>query len=248
MEVFGDTEDIPRSQAQEFLAGVDAWMGEEPTKGCDEVVESASSAEESSSVDGDATDEEGFQEEQGFIGTSNLKRVIEGNLLQHNKKTRVLHRVDVQKSSAIEGIYVATCGATGASYRHLPRGANFQWPMCQRCYRKIDTIDRFVEQEEASKTRMGCQRTAVPTTVVSSSVQVVKVAQSLNVFDPVGFMRCWHVAISAVAHCCMHVAIFMFACGNCCMWHLFSAVAVWMHGSLAVASYLNASCVSRSTG
>ena len=116
------------------------------------MVESASSADEASSDDGDATDEEGFQEEQGFIGTSNIKRVIKGDLLQH-KKTRVLHRVDVHKSSIIEGIYVATCGATGASFRHLPRGANFQWPMCQKCYKKIDTIDRFVEQEEASKRR-----------------------------------------------------------------------------------------------
>ena len=75
LEVFGDTEDIPRSPAEEFIAGAGAWMGEDPAQSYEEVVESASSAEEPSSDDGDATDEEGFQEEQGFIGTSNIKRV-----------------------------------------------------------------------------------------------------------------------------------------------------------------------------
>ena len=65
----------------------------------------------------------------------------------------MLHRVDIQKSSVIEEIYVAMCGATGESYRRLPRGANFQWPMCQKCYMKVDTIDRVVAQEEASKRR-----------------------------------------------------------------------------------------------
>ena len=151
LEVFGDTEDIPRPSAEDLLGDAGAVWGELADAG-EEVVESASSDDAASSHDGNATDEEGFQEEQGFIGTSNIKRLIEVDLLQH-KKTRVLHRVDVQKSSIIEGIYVAMCGAAGASYRHLPRGANFQWPMCQRCYKKIDTIDRFVEQEEASKRR-----------------------------------------------------------------------------------------------
>ena len=46
------------------------------------------------------------------------------------------------------------------------------------------------------------------------------------VFDPVGFLRCKHVAISAVALWRLHVARLVFACGSCCMWHLLSAVAV----------------------
>ena len=151
LEVFGDTEDIPRPSAEDPPGDAGAAWGEFDDAG-EELVESASSDDAASSHDGNETGEEGFQEEQGFIGTSNIKRLIEGDLLQH-KKTRVLHRVDTQKSSVIEEIYVAMCGATGASYRRLPRGANFQWPMCQKCYKKIDTIDRFVEQEEASKRR-----------------------------------------------------------------------------------------------
>ncbi len=121
LDVFGDTGDIPRSPAEKFLGGAEVLTNESMAEVGEDVVESASSADEASSHDENATDEEGFQEEQGFIGTSNIKRVIEGDLLQH-KKTRVLHRVDVQKSSIVEGIFVATCGATGASFRRLPMG------------------------------------------------------------------------------------------------------------------------------
>ena len=155
MEVFGDTNDIPRPSEEDPHGYAGAVLGEfngELDDAGEELVESASSDDAASSHDGDETDEEGFQEVQGFVGTSNIKRLIEGDLLQH-KKTRVLHRVDSQKSSVVEEIYVAVCGATGASYRRLPSGANFQWPMCQKCYMKVDTIDRFVEQEEASKRR-----------------------------------------------------------------------------------------------
>ena len=155
LELFGDTEDIPRPSAEGPPGDAGAVLGEfngEFDDAGEELVESASSDDAASSHDGNETDEEGFQEEQGFIGTSNIKRLIEGDLLQH-KKTRVLHRVDIQKSSVIEEIYAAMCGATGASYRRLPRGANFQWPMCQKCYMKVDAIDRFVAQEEASKRR-----------------------------------------------------------------------------------------------
>ena len=155
MEVFGDTNDIPRPSEEDPHGYAGAVLGEfngELDDAGEELVESASSDDAASSHDGVETDEEGFQEVQGFVGTSNIKRLIEGDLLQH-KKTRVLHRVDSQKSSVLEEIYVAVCGATGASYRRLPSGANFQWPMCQKCYMKVDTIDRFVEQEEASKRR-----------------------------------------------------------------------------------------------
>ena len=153
-DILDDAKDAPADGAVAQLDFSDWTFVNDATKygEGDEIVESASSEDESFSDDGTATDEEGFKEMQGFDVTSNVKPLIAGNLLQ-NKKTRVLHRVDRQKSSMVDEIFIATCGATGSNYRHLPNGANFQWPMCQRCYKKIDTIDQFVEREEAGKRR-----------------------------------------------------------------------------------------------
>lgn len=154
-DIFGKMDDIAQDGPVEQLDFSDWTFLNDATKNGEgeEFVESASSENDISSDEEDATDEEGFQEMQGFMATANVKPLIQGDLLQ-NKKTRVLHLVDEQKSSAVDNIFIATCGATGSNYRHLPNGANFQWPMCQRCYKKIDTIDRFVEQEASKRRRL----------------------------------------------------------------------------------------------